>query len=280
MAGSFAASINKAWRVLATGIAFSLFGIGGALMPLIVVPAIYLMPGRKVNRERRAKAAVHYTMRAFVEIMRGLGILTYSVETPEAFNRPGKLILANHPTLIDVVFLIAFIRRADCVVKSALQRNFFTRGPIGLAGYIANDDPEKVIEATVSSLQRGNSLIIFPEGTRTTPGEPLKFQRGAANIALRAGVPVTPVIITCEPTTLTKNSPWYRVPARRFHVVMRLQTDIEVQQFVEADNQSRAARRLTRFLQDYFTRELQAAGNFPDRSSNGRSTPRLETTHH
>lgn len=248
---------NRIWRIIATGIAFSLFGVGGVLLPFVAIPVIYLLPGSKLDREQRAKAAIHYTMRAFVEIMRGLGILTYSVESPEEFNRPGKLILANHPSLIDVVFLIAFIKRADCVVKSALQRNPFTRGSIGLAGYIANDDPEEVINATVRSLERGNSLIIFPEGTRTTPGEPLDLQRGAANIALRAGIPITPVVVSCDPITLTKNTPWYRVPSHRFHFRMRMQPDIDVQQFVVADNPSRAARRLTRFLQDYFTRESQ-----------------------
>lgn len=171
------ARLNKAWRVVATGLAFSLFGIGGFLLPFLAVPVIFLLPGNALDRERRAKTAIHYTMRAFVEIMRGLGILTYSVESPEDFNRPGQLILANHPSLIDVVFLIGFVKRADCVVKSDLRRNPFMRGPIGLAGYIANDDPEKVIDATVSSLARGNSLIIFPEGTRTTPGEPLDLDR-------------------------------------------------------------------------------------------------------
>ncbi|MGQ9427315.1 lysophospholipid acyltransferase family protein [Gilvimarinus sp. F26214L] len=248
--------LNRAWRVVATGLAFTLFGVGGAMLPLVAVPLIYLVPGDKLARERRAKAAIHYTMRGFVEIMRGLGILTYSVENPADFNRPGQLILANHPSLIDVVFLIAFIKRADCVVKSALIRNPFTRGPIGLAGYIANDDPEKVIEATVSSLARGNSLIIFPEGTRTTPGEPLRLQRGAANVALRAGVQITPVVIRCVPTTLTKNNPWYRVPSRRFHFSMQMQRGIDVAQFQEADNPSRAARRLTRYLQNYFTQKL------------------------
>lgn len=253
--------LGRAWRVVATGLAFSLFGLGGVLLPPVAVPVIYLVSRDKEDRERRAKAFIHYTMRGFVEIMRGLGILTYSVDCPEDFNQPGRLILANHPTLIDVVFLLAFIKRADCVVKSSLWRNPFTRGPIRLAGYIANDDPEKVIEATVSSLERGNSLIIFPEGTRSTPGRALGFQRGAANIALRAGLPVTPVLIRCEPVTLTKNTPWYRVPPRRFHFAMAMQGEIEVRPFSEADNPSRAARRLTRYLQDYFTRELQAPGS-------------------
>ncbi|MEX1032905.1 MAG: lysophospholipid acyltransferase family protein, partial [Cellvibrionaceae bacterium] len=246
-------------------------GIGGFLLPFLVIPVIYLLPGSKLDRERRAKKAIHYTMRGFVEIMRGLGILTYSIEDREGFNRPGQLILANHPSLIDVVFLIAFIERADCVVKSALRRNPFTRGPVGLAGYIINDDPEQVIDATVASLARGNSLIIFPEGTRTTPGEPLHLQRGAANIALRADVPITPVIITCEPTTLTKNTPWYRVPSRRFHFTMKMQPDIAVRRFSDADIPSLAARKLTQHLQRYFTQELLV---------HERSTARLETVNY
>lgn len=250
------ARLNKAWRIVATGMAFSIFGIGGVLLPLVVVPVLYLWPAQPEVRERRAKRTIHYTMRGFVEIMRGLGILTYSVENPEDFNRPAQLILANHPSLIDVVFLIAFIKHADCVVKSSLKRNPFTRGPINLAGYIANDDPEKIIEATISSLARGNSLIIFPEGTRTTPGQELKLQRGAANIALRAGIPITPVVITCEPTTLTKTTPWYRVPERRFHFTMRMRSNIDLEPFADAGNPSRAARHLTKYLKDYFTREL------------------------
>lgn len=266
------AALNRAWRIFATGLAFSLFGLGGVIVPPVAIPAIYLLSRDKQERERRAKYTIHYTMRGFVEIMRGLGILTYSVECPEEFNRPGRLILANHPSLIDVVFLIAFIRRADCVVKSSLLRNPFTRGPIGLAGYIANDDPEKVIEATVSSLERGNSLIIFPEGTRTTPGRALKFQRGAANIALRAGLPITPVLISCEPTTLTKHTPWYRVPPRRFHFAMTMQPEIDVTRFAEADNPSRSARRLTRYFQDYFTRELRA----PDVGVPNASLPNMD----
>lgn len=265
-------SLNKAWRIVATGIAFSVFGIGGVILPLVAVPVLYLWPAAPTVRERRAKLVIHYTMRGFVEIMRGLGILTYSVKDPAHFNRPGQLILANHPSLIDVVFLIAFIRHADCVVKSSLKRNPFTRGPINLAGYIANDDPEKVIEATVSSLARGNSLIIFPEGTRSTPGEKLKLQRGAANVALRAGVPITPVIITCEPVTLTKGMPWYRVPDRRFHIAMEMRSNINVEPFADAGNPSRAARRLTTFLQAYFTRELSVHEQ--------RSAARVETVNH
>ncbi|NIB44223.1 1-acyl-sn-glycerol-3-phosphate acyltransferase [Pseudomaricurvus alkylphenolicus] len=248
--------LNWAWRLIGTAIAFSTFGIGGLILPLIVVPTLYLLPGGPGAREMRAKAALHYAFRGFVEIMRGLGLLTYNVEQRELLNRPGQLILANHPSLIDVVFLIAFIKRADCVVKSSLLRNPFMIGPISVANYIANDSSEQVIELARQSLDRGNSLIVFPEGTRTTPGQPITMRRGAANIALRCNCPITPVVITCEPSTLTKDLKWYQIPERRFHVALKLQPQLPVAPYLEEQAPSLAARQLTRFLEQYFSQEL------------------------
>ncbi|WP_233710246.1 lysophospholipid acyltransferase family protein [Pseudomaricurvus albidus] len=249
-------TLNTYWRVLATGFCFLTFGLGGLILPLVAVPVLYLLPGGPLRRERRAKALIHYTFRGFMELMRFLGILTYSVEQRQALNRPGLLIVANHPTLIDIVFLIAFIKRADCVVKSSLLRNPFTRGPIGVANYIANDSSEEVLELAEQSFQRGNSLIVFPEGTRTTQGQALKMQRGAANIALRCDCEVTPVVITCEPSTLTKELRWYQIPERPFHIALTLKPAISKLPFQQEKAVSLAARKLTRYFEDYFTQEL------------------------
>ncbi len=248
--------LNKYWRIAATGFCFSLFGLGGFILPWLAIPILYLLPGGNIKRELRAKALLHYSFRAFVETMRIVGVLSYSVEDQDQLNQPGQLIFANHPSLIDVVFLIAFIKKADCVVKSELLRNPFMRGPIQVAGYIANDDPERVIELTTASLKRGNSLIVFPEGTRTTPGLRVSMRRGAANIALRSSYDITPVIINCQPTTLTKEQKWYQVPERRMHISITLRPVIPVRQFQQDIAPTRAARKLTHFLEQYFTQEL------------------------
>jgi 1-acyl-sn-glycerol-3-phosphate acyltransferase len=44
-------------------------------------------------------------------------------------------------------------------------------GVVWAAGYIPNDDPERFIEACVACLERGENLIVFPESTRTVPGQ-------------------------------------------------------------------------------------------------------------
>jgi 1-acyl-sn-glycerol-3-phosphate acyltransferase len=248
--------INKLWRILATGLSFSIFGLGGIVLTITAVPILYLLPSSERQREQRAKRLIHYAFRAFMETMKFLGIMTYHIEDIEKLNRPGQLILANHPTLIDIVFLIGFIKQADCVVKSSLIRNPFTKGPVRAANYIANDSSEKVMQLAAQSLQRGNSLIIFPEGTRTTQGKDLNMQRGAANIALRCKHPIVPVILNCTPSTLTKELSWYQVPDKPFHISLKLNPEMSIEEFQKEPKTSLAARRLTRFLENYFTMEL------------------------
>jgi 1-acyl-sn-glycerol-3-phosphate acyltransferase len=63
-----------------------------------------------------------------VRLMRALGVMTYWIEGRERLQRDGLLVLANHPTLIDVVCLISLLPNADCVVKRAVACNLFMRG--------------------------------------------------------------------------------------------------------------------------------------------------------
>jgi 1-acyl-sn-glycerol-3-phosphate acyltransferase len=96
------------------------------------------------------------------------------------------------------------------------------------AGYIPNAPTEDMIHAAEAALQGGETLLMFPEGTRTVPGRPLAMQRGAANVALRAARVLTPVHISCVPSTLSKNLPWYRIPRSRPKWTLRVGDDIDL----------------------------------------------------
>lgn len=249
---------GRAWRVLATGLSFALFGLGGLLLRVLVFPLLSLVVRDEQRRTAAARAVVRITFRLFVGIMRTLGVLRYEVSGIDKLDREGLLILANHPTLIDTVFLMAFVRNADCIVKGALANNPFTRGPVRAAGYISNRDGAELVEACIGSLRGGMNLIIFPEGTRTGRGADMTFKRGAANIAVRGQRAVTPVLIRCEPLTLGKGEKWWQVPPRqaRFHIEVR--DDIEVARFSQdGASEVLAARRLTEYLQNYFQTEVQ-----------------------
>ncbi|RZF90664.1 1-acyl-sn-glycerol-3-phosphate acyltransferase [Pseudoalteromonas sp. CO302Y] len=252
-------SLGKAWRIFATGLCFTVFGIGGIVLTLLVFPLQRCIEPSALKQKQKARITVHYTFKFFVALMHYTGAIHFSVHDRARFKQlKGQLVLANHPSLIDVVVLISVIKNADCVVKAHLFKNPFMRGVIKGTGYISNEDPQELLEECAASLSSGHNLIIFPEGTRTTPNEPLKFKRGAANIATRCRAPITTVMISMKPSTLTKDTPWYKVAPTKAHFMMRFAN----QQFTYTDSfkgeqPAMQARQLTRDLQHYFTEELR-----------------------
>jgi len=216
-----------AWRLVATGASFVLFGLGGLLLRVLVLPLLACLPGDALARRRRARAAISKAFWLHVQFMYRTRVLDFAIDGAERLGRPGQLVVANHPSLIDVVLLASQIHDANCVVKQSLFRNPCTRGPVRTAQYIGNDGSMDMLERAADVLREGQCLIVFPEGTRTAPGRPPQFHRGAAAIALRGAHTVTPVFITVEPPTLTKGQPWYRIPDRRFRVRLRVGADID-----------------------------------------------------
>lgn len=248
--------IDRCWRIFGTGLSFFIFGIGGLLLRVLVFPVLNLLVRERRLRIAVARDVIRLTFRGFVGLMRTLGVLRYDFVGLERLDRNGLLILANHPTLIDTVFLMAFVKHADCIVKSGLWNNPFTHGPVRAAGYINNGNGPELIEQCIASLREGNNLIVFPEGTRTAVSGAMHFKRGAANIAVRGMQRVTPVIISCIPPTLGKGDKWWMVPPCRACFRIEVREDIDIEQFVAtADSEGLAARRLTDYLQDYFAGE-------------------------
>lgn len=245
--------INHCWRVFATGLSFLSFGVGGLLLRVLVFPLLNLMIWHQRRRTALAREIIRLTFRTFVGLMKNLGVLRYELIDGQRLERSGLLILANHPTLIDTVFLMAFVKRADCIVKGGLWNNPFTRGPVRAAGYINNDHGANLVTDCIASLTGGNNLIIFPEGTRTPASGAISLKRGAANVAVRGKQNVTPVLISCRPMTLGKGEKWWRVPPQFARFRIEVQEDIEIEKFLaNGVTEVMAARHLTDYLQTYF----------------------------
>jgi 1-acyl-sn-glycerol-3-phosphate acyltransferase len=244
-----------AWRLIATGLSFLWFGIGGLLLHVLILPSLACLPGGTIARRRRARLAISRAFRLHVWFMHRSRVLDFHIMGADRLGQAGQLVVANHPSLIDVVFLIGQIRDANCVVKQGMFRNPCMRGPVRAAQYIGNDGSMDMLDRAAAVLREGQCLVVFPEGTRTKPGRAPVFHRGAASIALRGARVVTPVFVTVAPTTLTKAEPWYRIPDRRVQVTLRVGADIDPADFGDAPAPI-ASRRLNDHLHQLFMREL------------------------
>ena len=247
---------DAAWRVPATGFAFLCIFFGGGVLALALQPVLAIFPG---DRRGRTQHAIHRLFGIYLKGLQLGGLLHLEIEGSERLAQaPGCMVVANHPSLLDVVILMSLIPRAQCIVKHQLWEHRFLGPLMRQAGYISNALPaEEMIEACSNALQSGESLIIFPEGTRSRPGQPLVLQRGFAHLATMTSAIILPVVITCDPPTLVKGEPWWHIPPRPplFRIIVGCQ--METESFLHNTSRSLAARHLVSHLGQYFEERLE-----------------------
>jgi 1-acyl-sn-glycerol-3-phosphate acyltransferase len=209
--------LDFTWRLIGTGLGFVVFLGGGVLVAVIAFPAIDLLTPAKSKRRERYHTLMCWAFQAFIGMLTWLRVIEVKIDDPSVLRASkGVVVIANHPTLIDIVLLSAFIPRAQCIVKRELWDSPFLGRLIRGSGYIPNDlDPEAMISACREALTDGRSLIVFPEGTRSQRGRPLRFQRGFAQIATMLEADIQLTLISCTPPTLAKGEKWWAIPSRR-----------------------------------------------------------------
>jgi 1-acyl-sn-glycerol-3-phosphate acyltransferase len=268
------AKLYRGWRAVGTGLCFASYGLCSLIANVTVLPVLLLWPATPQVRQRRTRMFISYTCRALLAAIAGLGLGKVEVEGREWLaHADGRLVVATHPMYLDVVALISLLPTADCVVKSALLRNPFTRNFVKAAGYISNADSVGLVDACIDTLRNGHTLIVFPEGSRSTPGEPTNFKRGAAQIAVRSHCEILPVLIRCLPPALLKSTQWYQVPDRPWRLLIKAYPPQTLAALGHRDELPHgvAARHLTHTLESFFTRQI-ANHEYPD--------TRTETAHH
>jgi len=251
--------LDYAWRLVATGLAFAALSLGGFLMAVTVIPLYRRAASDPVLRARRAQRLVRASFRLYIFMLQYLGVIELKLVGAKRLHAcRGNVVVANHPTLLDIVLIMSLVPDAQCVVKHQLWRHPLLGPLVRAAGYIRNDqNPESLIEACKTALAAGANLIIFPEGTRSVPGRPLRLQRGFAHIAALSGADVQLLSITCEPITLIKGEKWYVIPARRPTFTVEVGEQVRTKDFFDQPSRARAVRRLVSYLEGYYVGKLQ-----------------------
>jgi 1-acyl-sn-glycerol-3-phosphate acyltransferase len=236
----------------------------GFLFSAIVFPLAWLWPHR-ASRQRAVTAVIHGFFRALVAVLQFVGVMKLEVEGGDALRtRHPAIVVANHPTWLDVMVLLSLTPRACCVVKNAHWGNPCFYGIVRAAEYVSNADPVELVEAGSRQLEAGYTMIIFPEGTRSpAPNRLHAFSRGFAHMAIKAGTPILPVLMDCDPPVFTKQLRWYNVPARAFRMRVNVLEPVGVEQLSDHETSpALAARSVTSAIEAHITQHLFDYGFF------------------
>ena len=223
-----------------------------AVLPLVATPRSF--------REPIVQRLISALFRLFLHGAERCGLMQLDLRGLDALNRQDGLVLvANHPSMIDVFLIVSRVQQAVCLMKASIGANILFGAGAYLAGYVSNRQVDRMLRAASAATGPGRHLLVFPEGTRTAEDGIIRLRRGAAQIAVRCRRDITPVTISCVPRSLTRAIPWYVVPIRPMHFRIHVLDDIPIAGYTRGDEpEALAARRLTQDLTDYFSRETQA----------------------
>jgi 1-acyl-sn-glycerol-3-phosphate acyltransferase len=195
-----------------------LMSVGWNLVALLLYP---LLPRERGLRLGRAMISRGYGW--FWAIARASGMLFLDSKVLDSLREePGLVVVANHPSMLDAVMLVARLPRSACVMKASLARNPFLGAGARLARYIRNDSTYGLVRLAVADLRQGGQLVLFPEGTRTTRWPVNPFHSAVGLIAKRAQAPVQAVFIDTDSPYLGKGWPLWRLPPLPIVFTVRL----------------------------------------------------------
>jgi 1-acyl-sn-glycerol-3-phosphate acyltransferase len=127
-------------------------------------------------------------------------IIKTEIVDADVVPRTGAVLLAaNHTSMIDVLFILAALRRqAIAMAMAELWKSPLTRWLVEVLGQIpvVRGDPEsgrQAMESAAQALADGALVGIFPEQKCVKPGEVAPYRPGVAVLSKRTGVPIIPV---------------------------------------------------------------------------------------
>ena len=210
-------SLRSVYHLPAYYFTLLLFGAGGLELSLLSLLAGWLPATDRT--ERFFQRLIHRHFAFFHWWCTFARLVHVRYRGFERLPRGGLVVAANHPALIDITCLLARLPEAVCIFKPAIRRNPVLGAAARRAGYLCNDGGHELVRRAAERVAAGSTLVVFPEGTRTPPGEALlPFKSGFILIARRAHVPIQLVRITTDSDVLTKGCVWWRLPRFPAHI--------------------------------------------------------------
>ena len=234
------------------------FGIGAIILAILVFPFIRLFTLAHKDFGIIARAYVSHTFRVFLKNLEICKTSILKVEDRQAFRDiHSKVIIANHPSLLDFVYIMSLVPNSTCIVRGSLTRTPL-RGVIKQAYITNNTDFNEVLVECKKLTDKGCNVIVFPEGTRSPRVGQNNYKKGAARIALYCGCDVQPLFIGgSDKYGLGKTDPlWSYNHVEKYLYDIKMLPVIKIDQFKELSD-TIAAKHLTEEME----KVIRAAGD-------------------
>lgn len=186
-------------------ISFTYYGLGGLFLSMLGMTILPLIP---ISKKKKMEW-FHRTMSKF------MGSVLFSNpfvhpklinEHKEDFNKQG-IIIANHSSFLDILVIGMLHPKIIFMVNDWVYNSPFFGKAVQLAGfYPASSGIEKGVSHLQEKIRQGYTLMVFPEGTRSTTNRIKRFHKGAFYLSEQLQLDLIPILIHGNSEALPKGS--------------------------------------------------------------------------
>lgn len=194
----------RVWRGFLVVLAFTIFGIASLGLGFICIPIGKLFVK---NKRETFSHLIHKLWKGYVHFLIWLKI--FKLDLYNITPLRGKIIVATHPSFIDILILIGLYDNSLCLVKKELLNNIFLKNIIKNVYIPNNIELDEFKQICTEALNDEYNIIIFPTGTRITKGENIKIHKGSAALQIASNADIIPIKMECDYPFLQKGKPVY-----------------------------------------------------------------------
>ena len=247
------------YRIFAKLLSLFIFGVGTVLLSIICLPVGMLIFRSKQKLRYHMRHLIYVLFNFFIKFMWLIGVIKVKVDKKDFLKKHGPaIIVANHPAYLDSPIMISLLPHTSIIAKAALSKNIMTVVIHML--YMPNSLPfEEILSRVKEDFKNGNTLVMFPEGTRSTPYGQNHFKKGAARISLATGAPIIPVYIGgTSKAGLGKGDKILQYnPSKRYIYDIKVKEPVYPEEFKDLPP-AIAAKRFTHKIRDILSDEANA----------------------
>lgn len=239
-------------------LSFIYYGLGGFLLSIFSLIFINLIPAKKKWKMK----VFRYLMSKFMKsVLYTNPWIKKCIINPhnETFDKPA-VIIANHTSFLDILAVGMLSPKIIYLVSDWVYNSPVFGIGVKLAGfYPVSQGLEGGVEHLRKKVKQGYSLMIFPEGTRSTTNRVHRFHKGAFYLAEEFGIDILPIIIHGNSEVLPKGDFIIENGIIDVHILPRITADDKS----FGDGYAARTRALSKWFRDQFV-AIRKSAEGPD----------------
>ncbi len=172
---------------------FNIYFMGGTALTIIIGTPMLAFPPPLLNR------FIVFWATSMIVGLRVICGIRLEVTGMENLPPGGSIIAAKHQSAFDTMVWLMLVPNSVYIAKEELLQipgwGWLARhcGQLSVDRAGGATAMRTLVRETKARLAEGRPVVIFPEGTRTAPGQRVPYQPGVAAMATASGAPVVPV---------------------------------------------------------------------------------------